>query len=198
MAILLVSEVVPAWGVGATSVAAKENTPGQTITFSQDSQAPTQPLQVNLTSQVAGGTIRYTTNGALPDVNSTSYTGPFTLDKPTVIRAQVFKDGAAVGDVYTKSYLVINYDQTIPVISIVADWNDLNTLHAFPEERGTDWERPINMEYFAPGGQVQFNVKAGIRVHGNFSRLYSPKKSYRIYFRKSYGGPGNLEYPLSR
>lgn len=196
MAILLASEVVPTWGIGATPVAAKENTPGQTITFSQDSQAPTQPLQVNLTSQVAGGTIRYTTNGALPDANSTPYTGPFTIDKPTVIRAQVFKDGAAVGDVYTKSYLVVNYDQTIPVISIVADWNDLNSLHAFPEERGTDWERPINMEYFAPGGQVQFNVKAGIRVHGNFSRLYSPKKSYRIYFRKSYGGPGNLEYPL--
>jgi hypothetical protein len=52
------------------------------------------------------------------------------------------------------------------------------------------------MEYFAPGGQVQFNVPAGIRLHGNFSRLYNPKKSFRIYFSKSYGGPGNLEYPL--
>jgi hypothetical protein len=52
------------------------------------------------------------------------------------------------------------------------------------------------MEYFGPGGQLQFNVKAGIRIHGNFSRLFNPKKSYRIYFRKSYGGPGNLDYPL--
>lgn len=195
-AILLASVVVPTWGVGATPVAAQENSPGQTITFSQDARVASQPFQVTLTSLVAGGTIHYTTNGGLPDVNSTPYTGPLGIDKPTILRAQVFKDGKPVGDVYTKSYLIVSYDQSIPVISIIADWNDLNTLNTFPEERGEQWERPINMEYFAPGGKVQFNVRAGIRVHGNFSRLYSPKKSYRIYFRKSYGGPGNLEYPL--
>lgn len=195
-AVLLVNLVMFAWGVGATPVAAKENSPGQTITFSQDSQVTRQPFQVTLTSLVAGGTIHYTTNGGLPDINSTPYTGALGIDKSTIIRAQVFKDGKAVGDVYTKSYLVVSYDQSIPVVSIVADWNDLNAINTFPEERGEQWERPINMEYFAPGGKAEFNVKAGIRVHGNFSRMYSPKKSYRIYFRKSYGGPGNLEYPL--
>jgi len=41
-----------------------------------------------------------------------------------------------------------------------------------------------------------FNVKAGIRIHGGRSRAVSPKKSYRIYFRKSYGGPGRLGYAL--
>lgn len=183
------------WG-GATPVLAQENGTGSTITFSQDSVVAKQPFQLNLTSKVAGGTIHYTTNGSLPDANSTPYTGSIGIDKSTVIRAQVFKDGGPVGDVYTKSYLVVNYDQSIPVISIVADWNDLNTIIAAAKERGIEWERPMNMEYFAPGGAVQFNVKAGIRIHGNFSRLYAPKKSFRLYFRKSYGGPGNLEYPL--
>jgi hypothetical protein len=187
IALILSGKVAPAYAQGATS---------QTITFSKDSAVATQAFQLSLKSEVPGGTIHYTTNGSLPDANSTPYSGPLAIDQPTVIRAQVFKDGAAVGEVYTKSYLIANYDQTIPVISIVTDWNDLNTLHAFPEERGKDWERPINMEYFAPGGLVQFNVKAGVRIHGNFSRLFSPKKSYRIYFSKSYGGPGNLEYPL--
>lgn len=195
IAIILAGEFVPLWGL-VEPVLAQENAATPSIIFSQDSAVPNRPLQLTLKSTVEGGTIGYTTNGALPDANSTPYTGPITLDKPTVIRAQVFKDGDPVGDVYTKSYLVISYDQSIPVVSVVADWGDLNTLHAFPEERGTQWERPINLEYFAPGGKIQFNVKAGIRVHGNFSRKYSPKKSYRLYFRKAYGGPGNLEYPL--
>lgn len=184
------------WGFGVTPALAQGNAVAQTVTFSQDSLVAKQPFQLILKSNVTGGTIHYTTNGSLPDVNSTPYTGPISVDNALVLRAQVFKDGTPSGDVYTKSYLVAGYDQAIPVISIVADWNDLNTINAQPELRGKEWERPINMEYFAPGGQVQFNVKAGIRLHGNFSRIYSPKKSYRIYFRKSYGGPGNIEYPF--
>lgn len=191
IAVILVS----GFGMTTTPVYAQE-AGSQTITFSRDSAVVREAFQLNLTSQVPGGTIRYTTNGALPDANSTPYAGALPIDKSTIIRAQVFKDSGPVGDVYTKSYLIVSYDQTIPVISMVADWNDLNTLHAFPEERGKEWERPINLEYFAPGGSVQFNVKAGVRIHGNFSRIYSPKKSYRLYFSKSYGGPGNLEYPL--
>ncbi len=195
IAAMLAGQFIPAGGWTRPALA-QTNAAAPAILFSQDSIVSNRPLQLTLTGAAAGGVIRFTTNGALPDANSTPYTGPIGIEKPTVIRAQVFKDGAPVSDVYTKSYLVVNYEQSIPVVSVVADWNDLNTLHAAPEERGTEWERPINLEYFAPGGQIQFNVKAGIRIHGNFSRLYSPKKSYRLYFRKAYGGPGNLEYPL--
>ena len=166
------------------------------IRFSLDSQVSGGPLQVTLTNQ-AGGTIRYTTDGALPDANSTPYQGPISIGQNTVVRAQVFDGaGAPVSDVTTKSYLIVGYNQTIPVISVVADWGDLESLHANPTERGREWERPINIEYFEPGGETGFNVKAGIRVHGGRSRTFSPKKSYRIYFRKSYGGPGRLDYPL--
>jgi len=159
----------------------------QSITFSRDSVVTDVPFNLTLNNQVAG-TVRYTTNGALPNANSTPYTGPISINKSTVIRAQVFDGENPAGEVHTKSYIIEGYDQTIPVISIVADWGDLDTLHNAPRERGSEWERPMNMEYFAPGGQVQFNVRAGIRIHGNFSRIYSPKKSYRIYFRKIYDG----------
>lgn len=186
-------------GLGVDSVLADESDDPidiQTIRFSQDSVVTKELFQLYLTNLV-GGTIHYTTSGSLPTANSTPYTGPLTVNQTTIIRAQVFADdGAPVGDVYTKSYLIIDYEQTIPIMSIVADWGDLNALHTFAVERGRDWERPINLEYFVPGGQAEFNVKAGIRIHGGRSRLHSPKKSYRIYFRKSYGGPGKLDYPL--
>ncbi len=168
----------------------------QTVGFSQESVVTNRPIRLALTKK-AGGTIRFTTNGSVPNANSTPYTGAIPINESTVIRAQAFgNDGNPIGDVYTRSYIVAPYDQTIPVISVVADWIDLDTLHTYPKERGKEWERPINLEYFAPGGHLQFNVPAGIRIHGNFSRLFSAKKSYRLYFRKEYGGPGNLEYPL--
>ena len=176
--------------------AAAVNPENQTISFSHDSVVTSQPFQLTLNNLV-DGEIRYTTNGSYPNENSTPYAGPISIDRSTVIRAQVFNsDGSPAGEVQTRSYLVEGYAQTIPVVSIVADWGDLNAIHEAARERGIEWERPINMEYFAPGGQLQFNVKAGIRIHGNFSRLFNPKKSYRLYFRKSYGGPGNLDYPL--
>jgi len=190
-AILILLASVP-----MTTAAAAPPQAGPMLTFSLDSQVANRPLQVRLTNLVRG-TIRYTTNGALPNANSTPYTAPITVDASTVIRAQVFDAaGNPVGDVDTRSYLIVDYAQTIPVISIVADWGDLDALHANATQRGQEWERPINMEYFEPGGELGFNVKAGMRIHGGRSRAVSPKKSYRIYFRKSYGGPGKLEYPL--
>ena len=168
----------------------------EAIFFSSDSQVSSRPLQVRLSSP-ADGTIRFTTNGELPNADSAPYRGPIDIAESTVIRARAFDDvGNPVGDMSTKSYLIVGYDQTIPVISITADWGDLDTLHANPTQRGREWERPINIEYFEPGGELGFNVKAGIRIHGGRSRAVSPKKSYRIYFRKAYGGPGKLNYPL--
>jgi hypothetical protein len=196
MTVISVSGTEPFFGLGVSHAQTTEPIVTPPITFSPNSLVSRQPVLLKLNSQGAG-TIRYTTNGSWPDANSAPYTGPISINQSTVIRAQLFGlDGVPQSYVQTHSYIIAAYEQTIPVISIVADWADLNTLHAFPQERGKEWERPINIEYFAPDGQAHFNVAAGIRIHGNFSRLFSPKKSYRIYFRKEYGGPGNLEYPL--
>ena len=168
----------------------------QPISFSQDSSLIRQPIQLNLSYQ-GSDTIRYTTNGSPPGATSPAYTGPINISQPTVIRAQLFDQaGNPTSDIQTKSYIIPTYEQSIPVISIAADWTHLDTLHAFPDGRGKEWERPINMEWFGPGGQIQLNAKAGIRIHGNFSRLFNPKKSYRIYFRKEYGGQDAIEFPF--
>jgi hypothetical protein len=186
----------PSLGPDVSPAFARENAQLNTITFSPEARVTSQPLAVTLTKQAAG-TIRYTTNGSLPNGNSPTYTGPIPVSESTVIRAQLFgADGNPVGGIFTQSYILANYDQTIPVISLATDWGHLNAMFAFPEQRGKESERPVNIEYFEPGGFPGFNVPAGIRIHGNFSRLFSPKKSFRIYFSKSYGGPGNLDYPV--
>ncbi|MCF7731523.1 MAG: CotH kinase family protein, partial [Akkermansiaceae bacterium] len=47
-------------------------------------------LVVGLTTEVPGGVIRYTTNGAVPSAASTLYTGPITFVATTHLRAAVF------------------------------------------------------------------------------------------------------------
>ncbi len=193
LSILIITVLV---GGRAAPASAQETSILETIGFSQNSVVTPGPIQLRL-SNLVKGTIRYTTNGSYPTEISRIYTGPIVINKSTVIRAQVFDaQNLPIGFSYTKSYIIANYEQTIPVISLTSDWGNFNSLHDNPKERGKEWERPITMEYFEPGGQVAFNVNAGIRIHGNFSRLFNPKKSYRLYFKKEYGGPGNLDYPL--
>jgi len=158
------------------------------ITFTPAGQVTYQPLQLTMQNS-ASGTIRYTTNGALPSANSTPYTGAIAINETTIIRAQVFDAaGNPISSVQTQSYIFATYEQTIPVISLVTDWVHFNTIHEFAHERGPEWERPINVEYFEAGGQSGFNIAAGVRIHGGFSRLYNIKKSYRLYFGNDYGG----------
>ena len=195
-AILATSGLGPLLEGGISPALAREEAQLESIVFSQGAMVSRQPLILTMRSQV-GGTIHYTTNGSVPNITSTPYQGPIPINESTVIRGQVFQaDGTPLGRMYTNSYIIANYDPTISVVSVSAEWPDLDSIQTYAKERGDEWERPINLEYFAPGGQVQFSVPAGIRIHGNFSRLYSAKKSFRIYFSKKYGGPGNLEYPL--
>jgi hypothetical protein len=178
LTLLMTSSVGPALAQGSASAP---------IIFSLEAQVARQPLALTMSSTV-GGTIRYTTNGSVPGPDSAPYQGPIVINGPTVIRAQVFDNaGQPVGWAQTKSYIIAGYEQTIPVMSIATEWGFLDALHANPRERGAEWERPVNVEYFEPGGRLGFNVPAGIRIHGNFSRLFNIKKSYRLYFRNDYG-----------
>lgn len=62
-------------------------------------------------------------------------------------------------------------------------------LLAHPEERGRQWERFAYVT-FAEGGRVRFASGVGVRVHGGKSRSASEVKSFRLYFRRTYGERG--------
>ena len=52
------------------------------------------------------------------------------------------------------------------------------------------------MELLNPDGSEGFQVNAGLRIRGGFSRLDSnPKHSFRLFFRSEYGD-SELEYPV--
>jgi hypothetical protein len=57
-----------------------------------------------------------------------------------------------------------------------------------------DWERPAHVEFYDEAGQQGFNLDAGIRIYGGWTRGL-PQKSMTIFARNQYG-PGSIQYPL--
>jgi hypothetical protein len=62
--------------------------------------------------------------------------------------------------------------------------------------RGEQWERPASVELLNPDGSDGFQINAGIRIRGGWSRNgYFRKHAFRLFFRDEYG-EGKLDFPL--
>ena len=88
----------------------------------------------------------------------------------------------------------------IPTISISTDLDNLfgeeEGIYVNAKYHGYEWERPANIELINPGGSAGFNIDAGIRIRGGYSRHNGyPKHAFRIFFRSEYG-EGKLDFPL--
>jgi len=53
------------------------------------------------------------------------------------------------------------------------------------QERGFDWERAVNFQYFV-NGDLKVDQDCGIRINGNATRAF-PQKSFRVLASKIYG-----------
>jgi CotH kinase protein/Chitobiase/beta-hexosaminidase C-terminal domain/Lamin Tail Domain len=69
-------------------------------------------------------------------------------------------------------------------------------IYANAGNRGDSWERPATVELIHPDGTQGFEVNAGLRIRGGYSRDgNNPKHAFRFFFRGDYGD-SKLEYPL--
>ncbi|WP_100333043.1 CotH kinase family protein [Bacillus alkalisoli] len=139
------------------------------------------------------------------NVESRFWSAPQTsVPKGTVVRAAKFINNWK-SETVTHTYF-IQQDYTIPVISLSTDSENLFSdekgiyvpgMHHDPNaekpdetgnyyESGTDWERPIHIEYFETDGKRAFAQNAGVRIHGAFTRRL-PQKTLRLYSRSDYG-----------
>ncbi|MCI0541314.1 MAG: chitobiase/beta-hexosaminidase C-terminal domain-containing protein [Verrucomicrobiales bacterium] len=89
---------------------------------------------------------------------------------------------------------------SIPTLSLVTGLDNLfgrDGLYTQPEQHGREFERPVSAELIFPDGRKGFQIDAGLRIQGGFFRQHSvtPKHSFRLIFRKTYG-PGKLRFPL--
>ena len=90
--------------------------------------------------------------------------------------------------------------QTIPSFSIVTELGNLfdsrRGIYANASQQGIAWERPCSLELIFPDGRDGFQIEAGLRARGGYSRSGSnPKHAFRVFFRPEYGD-AKLHYPM--
>jgi hypothetical protein len=88
----------------------------------------------------------------------------------------------------------------IPSISVVTDLDNLFGpdigIYVNAWGHGMEWERECSVELLNPDGSDGFNVNAGLRIRGGWSRHDDfPKHAFRLFFRSKYGD-AKLDYPL--
>ena len=89
---------------------------------------------------------------------------------------------------------------SVPTISIVTDLSNLfdpqRGIYVNAKNTGQDWERPVSVELIYPDETEGFQIDAGLRIRGGYSRNDpNPKHAFRLFFRNEYGTP-ELKYPL--
>jgi len=121
---------------------------------------------IELTSATPGADIYYTLDGGAVGLTSTLYTGPIEVSNSTIVRAKAFASNYLASDMISQAYF-INEDYTLPVLSIVADPDDMfgatNGIYANPFESGSDWERFCQVQYFK-NENLDFSIDCGIRL----------------------------------
>lgn len=152
-------------------------------------------LELKLPDDAPEGTvIRYTLNGKEPTETSAVYAFPISLSKTTTVRAKLFCEGYLSPRSTTQSYIFLNRDMTMPVVSIVTNpdyfysdalgiYNDKNN----GDNARHDWRRPVNMEVFwSAGDKSVINQLCETRVKGGATRSM-PLKSLALYANKRFG-----------
>ncbi|HPI36653.1 MAG TPA: CotH kinase family protein [Ignavibacteriaceae bacterium] len=158
-------------------------------------------ISLNLSHNISGVTIRYTTDGTIPTLESTLFATPILVDSTIAITARAFKENFVPSKPVVNTYF-INFETELPVFSIVTDpgnfFSDTSGIYVsgtngiigncstVPRNWNQDWERPVNLEFFEKDKSPAFNVKAGIKINGGCSRIY-PMKSLAFFFRGEYG-----------
>ncbi len=179
----------------------------QDTKFSVDRGLFDAPISLAISTLTDGATIRYTTNGSMPNESSgIIYTGPISISETTIIRAIAFKSRFLSTDVDTHTYLfpadvmdqpemdttvtqnsvfgpqIVDALTAIPTISLTFDGSDIDRT-----------EIPISVELlnFESGSK---QIDAGAARFGSFVTNFD-KRSFRLHFRSLYG-PSRLEFPL--
>jgi hypothetical protein len=165
-------------------------------------------IEVSITPGSLSSTIRYTTDGSIPQDTSNVYSGPMVLDTTTVLKVRSFEPPMIPSNVITATYF-ITFSSSLPVISLSTDpfnlWDWETGIYVmgpnaepdnpyFGANFWQDWERPIHIEFYESGGTPGFQANAGVKIFGGWSRAF-PQRSLALYFRSGYG-MNSLSYPL--
>jgi hypothetical protein len=175
--------------------------------FSESAGFYEKPIQLKLSALSPNTKIYYTIDGSTPNQSSSSYSTPIEIHQNTVIKARTYSENKLAGKVITQSYL-IKETFSLPVLSLTIDpkylWDEKIGIYVEGEHYQKDvwetanyfqsWERPVHIEYFDENGKAEFEMSAGMKIHGRSTRNHA-QKTLAIYARGKYG-TSNIPYKL--
>jgi len=165
-------------------------------------------LDLELSSDLDDGEIRYTINSTIPNENSPLYTDAISMTRNIAIRARYFKERYIPSKTFSRSYLP-KADHDLPIISLITEPNNLysntdgiyvrgsNAEDDFPffgSQFWEDWERPVHFSFYDEDGVLGELTDAGIKIFGGWSRGFD-QKSFSLFARKEYGS-GKFKFPF--
>ncbi len=193
-------------------------TAGATVKYTLDGSTPTvengqvysSPLLISETSTLRAGAF-LTDYVSLPtvsrtylfleDVISQAADGQPPVGWPSTWGNNVVDYGMDADIISQESAEVVRQALlAIPTLAVSTDlgnlFDDQFGIYSSAQSDGREWERPASLELLNPDGSAGFQVNAGIRIRGGYSRSNdNPKHSFRFFFRGEYGD-GSLDYPM--
>lgn len=145
-------------------------------------------VTVELTGQ---GEIYYTLDGSRPTAESERYSGPFSVEESCVVRACCIREGYLPSETLDLSY-ILNEGHTMPVVSLVVSSDELFGRSGLYTLTAQDLERQGSFALFDKGQKVQ--LRCGVKLHGETSKVNQAKKSFRLKFIDRYEGA--LDYDV--
>lgn len=142
------------------------------------------------------------------------------VNKGTVVKARYYRDGVPFGDMFVGTYFVweeADDRYSFDTISLTTDpsnlYDPVSGIHVVGDkylkqapikpdggtpanynQRGREWEREANIEFFDSDGTMYYSDSIGIRIFGGWSRA-NTKKSFKLFARSDYGET-RFEYPF--
>jgi hypothetical protein len=145
------------------------------VQFSTPSQTFRNSLEVGMSTSLAGAEIRYTTDGKLPAVTSSLYSGsPLSLTATTELRAQAFVAGAAAGKPSTALYIARTFDATSDLPILVVD--------------GYGGGKPADKEVYRRAAFMLFEPKGGVASLSGLPTV-ATRSGYHVRGQSSAGFP---------
>ena len=195
-------------------------TSGATIRYTTDGSAPTVSRGAVYTGPIAiGGTTvvraaAFKTGWKPSNVDTQSYLFVDDIVNQTTatatalgfplgaINGQIFRYGMNVANVTAGGGTLQALKDALTAAPSVCLSTDISNLvdvsagiYVNPGKHGLFWERPVSMEYINAAGTSEFQIDAGARIRGGFSRSTgNPKHAFHLYFRGLYDG--DLKYRL--
>lgn len=151
---------------------------------------------VTVTASAPAGTIlRYTLDGSTPTETSKQFPeNGLELQETSVLRLCAFGENQVPSEPVSASYF-IGESQPVAVVSLITDEKYLFNKKTGALVKGSnadypnyerEWEYPINIEFYALGGECQINQMGTFTAAGHSARQ-NAQKSIALFARKAYG-----------